>query len=101
MMKPLLKWVGGKRQLLPALRRFYPRDFGTYIEPFFGSGAVFFDLWQLGKLRHRRTVANLPGDVFEQGADSEGLGDVGELNQGPESDSIPPLMGLKAARPTS
>ena len=41
---PLLKWVGGKRQLLPYLRRFYPRRFSRYIEPFFGSGAVFFDL---------------------------------------------------------
>ena len=50
MVTPLLKWVGGKRQLLPALRSFYPRDFGSYIEPFFGSGAVFFDLWEQGRL---------------------------------------------------
>ena len=28
---PLLKWVGGKRQLLPRLRRFYPASFGRYI----------------------------------------------------------------------
>ena len=48
--RPLLKWVGGKRQLLPALRRFYPPQFETYIEPFFGSGAVFFDLWEQGRL---------------------------------------------------
>jgi DNA adenine methylase len=48
--KPLLKWVGGKRQLLPELRRFYPASFGSYIEPFFGSGAVFFDLHQSGAL---------------------------------------------------
>jgi DNA adenine methylase len=48
--RPLLKWVGGKRQLLPALRRFYPETFGTYVEPFFGSGAVFFDLWEQGRL---------------------------------------------------
>ena len=41
---PLLKWVGGKRQLLPRLRCFYPGDFDRYVEPFFGSGAVFFDL---------------------------------------------------------
>jgi hypothetical protein len=27
-------------------------------------------------------VANLPGDVLEQGPDAEGLGDVCELNQG-------------------
>ncbi len=49
--RPLLKWVGGKRQLLPHLRPFYPRAFGRYIEPFFGSGAVFFDLHSAGLLR--------------------------------------------------
>ena len=43
-LRPFLKWVGGKRQLLPALRDFYPGGFGTYHEPFLGSGAVFFDL---------------------------------------------------------
>lgn len=42
--RPFLKWVGGKRQLLPVLRRFYPDSVGTYFEPFLGSGAVFFDL---------------------------------------------------------
>jgi DNA adenine methylase len=47
---PLLKWAGGKRQLLPQLRRFYPREFGRYIEPFFGSGAVFFDLHNAARL---------------------------------------------------
>lgn len=55
-LRPLLKWVGGKRQLLPALRRFYARDFATYVEPFFGSGAVFFDLCELGLLRDRSVV---------------------------------------------
>lgn len=54
--KPLLKWVGGKRQLLPALRRFYPREFGAYIEPFFGSGAVFFDLCDSGRLSGHRVL---------------------------------------------
>jgi DNA adenine methylase len=47
----LLKWVGGKRQLLPQLRPFYPRVFNRYIEPFFGSGAVFFDLHSAGLLQ--------------------------------------------------
>ena len=46
----LLKWAGGKRQLLPQLRRFYPCAFNRYIEPFFGSGAVFFDLQASGRL---------------------------------------------------
>jgi len=47
---PLLKWAGGKRQLLPTLRRFYPTSFDRYFEPFFGSGAVFFDLSTAGRL---------------------------------------------------
>jgi DNA adenine methylase len=54
--RPLLKWVGGKRQLLPQLRRFYPARFDSYIEPFFGSGAVFFDLYQAGTLRGHDVV---------------------------------------------
>src|SRR5689334_21278589 len=53
---PLLKWAGGKRQLLPVLRRFYPVRFRSYIEPFFGSGAVFFDLHSRGRLRDRDVV---------------------------------------------
>lgn len=46
--KPFLKWAGGKRQLLPHLRRYYPARFGGYIEPFLGSAAVFFDLHARG-----------------------------------------------------
>ncbi len=53
---PFLKWAGGKRQLLPQLRRFFPRDFDTYIEPFLGSGAVFFELYASGRLTGRSAV---------------------------------------------
>lgn len=42
--KPFIKWVGGKRQLLPELRARIPSTFGTYHEPFLGGGALFFDL---------------------------------------------------------
>ena len=54
--RPFLKWAGGKRQLLPQIRRFYPEAFNTYIEPFVGSGAVFFDLYSQGLLNGRSTV---------------------------------------------
>jgi DNA adenine methylase len=52
--RPLLKWAGGKRQLLPVIRPLYPTEFRRYIEPFFGSGAVFFDLHGLRLLGGRR-----------------------------------------------
>ena len=52
-LRPFLKWVGGKRQLLPVLRRYYPATQGAYFEPFVGSGAVFFDLLAQGHLDGR------------------------------------------------
>lgn len=55
-LKPFLKWVGGKRQLLPVLRRFYPQTMGRYFEPFVGSGAVFFDLASRGQINGRGAV---------------------------------------------
>ena len=40
--RPLLKWAGGKTQLLSHLLPVIPGSFGKYIEPFFGGGALFF-----------------------------------------------------------
>ena len=42
--RPLLKWAGGKTQLLPELLASMPKTFNRYIEPFFGGGALFFAL---------------------------------------------------------
>lgn len=42
--RPLLKWAGGKGQLLKELHARFPKKFEKYIEPFFGGGAVFFSL---------------------------------------------------------
>lgn len=41
---PFVKWVGGKRGLMPQLERLFPRRFERYFEPFVGGGAVFFHL---------------------------------------------------------
>ena len=53
-LRPFLKWAGGKRQLLPTFREFYPEKFRAYHEPFLGSGAVFFDLVATGRLGNGR-----------------------------------------------
>jgi DNA adenine methylase len=54
LLRPFVKWAGGKRALLPRIREQFPRDFSrrTYHEPFLGAGAVFFDLMP------RRAVIN-------------------------------------------
>ena len=39
---PVVKWVGGKRQLLPTLTPLLPDRFTTYCEPFLGGGAMLF-----------------------------------------------------------
>lgn len=41
---PFLKWVGGKRQIMPAIEQHLPKGIKSYIEPFIGGGAVFFHL---------------------------------------------------------
>ena len=42
--KPILKWAGGKTQMLGDLLPKVPSSYGKYIEPFFGGGAMFFAL---------------------------------------------------------
>lgn len=48
---PFLKWVGGKRRLLPELTPRIGTVTGRYHEPFAGGGAVFFALRASGALR--------------------------------------------------
>lgn len=42
--QPFLKWAGGKRQLLQELRKYIPKKYNFYYEPFIGAGSVLFDL---------------------------------------------------------
>jgi DNA adenine methylase len=42
--RPFVKWVGGKRQVLPVLLEHAPARPSRYFEPFLGGGALFFAL---------------------------------------------------------
>ena len=44
--KPFLRWAGGKTRLIPSLAPHFPRRFKNYYEPFLGAGAVFFAIRQ-------------------------------------------------------
>lgn len=43
-MKPLVKWSGGKSDELDKIKSHMPLSFDTYLEPFVGGGALFFDI---------------------------------------------------------
>jgi DNA adenine methylase len=46
LVRPFLKWAGGKRQLLPEIVKYVPKltSKHTYYEPFIGGGALLFEL---------------------------------------------------------
>lgn len=46
MSNTFLKWAGGKTWLVNRESQRFPEEYNRYIEPFLGSGAVFFPLSQ-------------------------------------------------------
>lgn len=58
--QPFLKWAGGKRWLVKGGFDLFPSRFNTYIEPFLGSGAVYFHL-QPGQA----ILSDLNGELIE------------------------------------
>lgn len=47
---PFVKWAGGKGQLLGQFEPLFPLHFNRYVEPFVGGGAVFFRLYNQGRI---------------------------------------------------
>lgn len=64
--RPFLKWVGGKRQLLPALLRAVEcaGPFRRYHEPFLGGGALFFELARLQRLNGVSRLSDINESVI-------------------------------------
>lgn len=56
---PFVKWVGGKRSIIDALKARLPKEFKGYWEPFVGGGALFFEL------RQRLTESHLSDTNFD------------------------------------
>jgi DNA adenine methylase len=56
--KPFLKWAGGKTQLINNIEKLLPKNISkdkfTYIEPFVGSGAVLF--WMLNNFSNLKKL---------------------------------------------
>lgn len=43
-LRPFVKWAGGKRRLTPSLQKLIPKKYGSYYEPFIGGGSLFLAL---------------------------------------------------------
>ena len=77
-MKPLLKWVGGKAQLIDAISERLPDTFETYHEPFLGGGALYFHLapqaatvsdFNPRLINFYTLVRDHPKDIFQECSD--------------------------------
>ncbi len=62
--RPVLKWAGGKTQLLSELLRRAPATFEHYYEPFIGSAALFFELRRLNRIKSA-TLSDVNADLIE------------------------------------
>lgn len=75
--RPFLKWAGGKQQLLAQFAPLLPAAFRRYHEPFLGSGALYFHLWNTGRITTPASLtdnnAELIGAYALVRADVEGL----------------------------
>lgn len=63
--KPFVKWVGGKRSLLPELMRRVPTEFNNYYEPFVGGGALFFALNNDAAIRGGVFLSDINADLIK------------------------------------
>ncbi|BAB60005.1 DNA adenine modification methylase [Thermoplasma volcanium GSS1] len=61
--KPVLKWAGGKRQLIPYIMRYVPERFKTYYEPFLGGAAVLIHLYSKGRIS-KAVVSDVNRDLY-------------------------------------
>lgn len=64
--KPFLKWVGGKTQILEDVLALFPREMKNYHEAFVGGGSVL-----LGLLSHKKAgTINISGTIYASDVNS-------------------------------
>ncbi|KAA8923557.1 DNA adenine methylase [Thermoplasma sp.] len=62
--RPILKWAGGKRQLLPILLKNIPAEFNNYYEPFVGGAALLISLYSSNLIDHA-VISDTNKDLYD------------------------------------
>lgn len=59
MATPVVKWAGGKRQILDKIKAKMPQKYNNYFEPFIGGGALLLDI-----LPHKATLNDVNKELL-------------------------------------
>ncbi|CAA0207416.1 DNA adenine methylase [Tenacibaculum maritimum] len=56
--KPFLRWAGGKTWFTKHLENYIPKEFNDYYEPFVGGGSIFFFLKSKGYIKNKAYLSD-------------------------------------------
>lgn len=62
--KPFLRWAGGKTWFTKHIENYIPKDFNDYYEPFVGGGSVFFYLKSQGFIKNKAYLSDSNSDLI-------------------------------------
>lgn len=63
-LKPFLRWAGGKTWLLKDIYNYLPEKFNNYFEPFLGGGSVYIHLKSSGKIQNEAFLSDRNSDLI-------------------------------------
>jgi DNA adenine methylase len=62
--KPFLRWAGGKQWFVRHIASYLPKKFNTYHEPFLGGGSVYIHLKAEARIRGNSILSDLNKDLI-------------------------------------
>lgn len=65
MLKPLIKYTGGKYKEYENIKQYFPEEINNYYEPFFGGGGVYFRLHNENKVKGKNYINDFSDSLIE------------------------------------
>jgi DNA adenine methylase len=57
--------IGGKSRIAEIIISYFPKDYKYYVEPFLGSGNIFFKIPLEEKIKHVNIISDLDNDIYK------------------------------------